>query len=81
MYNTAMKHIPALCVLPAVMGVGLWWRGRKLGHRALMGHQAGQNSRGVWFCRCLVGLGGCGVGMGLRTVLLRHGALLLRGGG
>jgi len=63
-------------VLPALVGIGLRWRSGKLGHRALMGHKVGLVSRGVWFCRRLAGLGGCSVGLGLRAVMLSHGALL-----
>lgn len=64
-------------ILPAVMGVGLRWRNRKLGHRALVGCWVGVSSRWGKFCCCLAGLGGCSARLGLRAVLLSHGALLL----
>lgn len=66
-----------LTVLPAIMGVGLWWGGGQLGHRTVMGHWVGLADREAWFCPRLAGLGGGGVDLGFRAVRLSHGALFL----
>lgn len=86
MKQLSLEELVALCgllgsVLPALVGVGLRWRGGQLGHRALVRDGVGLADRRVGLCSRWVWLRGSGVWLGLRAVLLGQRALLLWAGG